>query len=500
MIKDPLIRHAITPPAFDKRMVHRAQLVDSIHANIPRKLIAIAAPAGYGKTTLLADFAAHSELPVCWVRLGENDQNPVRIAKILVASLQKQFRRLKDQIDIGTLDNESPQTLAHAFASAIDEKIGEAFVIAFDDVHHLNDFPDAIAFLDGLLEHLPEQATMIAAGREVMEVSLARIMARGDLAGIGPHELALTREELVKLVDLRLGVELDEDEAAVLMAETEGWVTGVLLSGTISRKSLGSLAGHAQPLVYEYLASVVLNRLPDEMRRFLLDSSVLSIMSAETCDLLLNRTDSEQILSDLTSRGLFITASADSPRTYHYHPKFREFLLDSLEAIDAGRLTNLRERAAEFYADKGLPELAVDLFIESGAFAQAAETARQHVSEIYRSGQMQLLQRWVAALDTVSEQTTILHLYIGMAHVDRRNFVEAKASLDLANRSIESDVDSLAHVISSILSAQIAIWDGNRIMRRPFEPSIEPRDLRGLALKQSTWLKLRRSEREQLPC
>lgn len=461
MIKDPLIRHAITPPAFDKRMVHRAQLVDSIHANIPRKLIAIAAPAGYGKTTLLADFAANSELPVCWVRLNETDRDPIRIAKILAASLQLRFHRLKDVIDIGTLGDASPDTLAHAFATAIDEKVGEAFVIAFDDVHHLNEFESAVAFLDRLLKHLPEQVTMIAAGREVMEVSLAQIMATGDLAGIGPHELALTRDELVELVELRLGVKLNDREADKLMAETEGWITGVLLSGTISRKSLGSLASHSQPLVYEYLASVVLNRLPDEMRRFLLDSAVIPIMSAETCDLVLGRDDSAHVLSELTSRGLFITASSDTPRTYHYHPKFREFLLESLEAIDADRQADLRTNAAQYYDDNGFPEMAVDLFIESGSFEQAAETAQEHVSEIYRSGQLHLLQRWAETLDAASAETTILHLYIGLSHVDRKSLEEAEASLDLAERSMQGEPDALTQVITNILRAQVSAWREN---------------------------------------
>jgi ATP/maltotriose-dependent transcriptional regulator MalT len=456
MIKDPLIRHAITPPAFDKRMIHRAQLVDRLHANIPRKLIAIAAPAGYGKTTLLADFAAHTELPVCWVRLSEAERDPIRMAKILSASMEKRFRRLKDQLDLGALANASPETLAHAFTSAIDELIGEAFVIAFDDVHLLNDSDMALTFLDGLLKNLPEQATVISAGREVMEVSLARIMAAGDLAGIGPDELALTRDELVELVGLRLGVELDQDEAEKLMAETEGWVTGVLLSGTISRKSLGSLVGTSQPLVYEYLASVVLNRLPDEMRRFLLDSSIVPVMSAKTCDTVLDRTDSAKLLSRLTRRGLFITASADTPRTYHYHPKFREFLLESLEASDVDRLARLRARAGEFYADSELPELAVELFIEGGAFAKAADTAKKHVSEIYRSGELQTLERWASVLEQASIQVPILHLYIGLSHVDRNDYGAAKTNLELASRSIDSNADALNKVLSHLLRAQVA--------------------------------------------
>jgi len=100
---DSVLRHAITAPAFDQTKLHRDRLVDELHADIPRKLIAIAAPPGYGKTTLLADFTAHTELPVCWVRITEADRDALRFASVLNNSLQKRFRRIKNEIDLEKL-------------------------------------------------------------------------------------------------------------------------------------------------------------------------------------------------------------------------------------------------------------------------------------------------------------------------------------------------------------------------------------------------------------
>lgn len=118
--RDPLIRHAITPPAFDERNgIHRERLVDAIHRNMPRKLIAVAAPAGYGKTTLLADFGAHTDLTVCWVRLTEADWDVMRFAHVLAASLHNRFRRLKGQPDLEALATSVPEALAVAFATTI---------------------------------------------------------------------------------------------------------------------------------------------------------------------------------------------------------------------------------------------------------------------------------------------------------------------------------------------------------------------------------------------
>ncbi|MEK6587905.1 MAG: hypothetical protein AABY97_03590, partial [Chloroflexota bacterium] len=159
--RDPLIRHAITPPAFDDRTsLHRERLVDALHANIPRKLIAIAAPAGYGKTTLLADFGANTDLAVCWARLTEADWDVMRFAHVIAASLQIRFRRLKGQPDLATLATSSPEALAIAFASAIDGTISETFVLALDDVHLINQSKPVLAFLDRFLQELPEQVTV----------------------------------------------------------------------------------------------------------------------------------------------------------------------------------------------------------------------------------------------------------------------------------------------------------------------------------------------------
>jgi ATP/maltotriose-dependent transcriptional regulator MalT len=126
---DSVVRHAITAPAFDQTKLHRERLVDEIHANVPRKLIALVAPPGYGKTTLLADFTEHTELPVCWVRVSEADRDVYRFASMLRASLGRRFRRLQDEIDLESLAGSTPEALARIFAEVIDTRVSETFMI-----------------------------------------------------------------------------------------------------------------------------------------------------------------------------------------------------------------------------------------------------------------------------------------------------------------------------------------------------------------------------------
>jgi LuxR family maltose regulon positive regulatory protein len=429
---DSIIRHAITPPAFDRTKLHRAHLVDLIHSNVPKKLIAIAAPPGYGKTTLLADFTENTDLPVCWVRLTDADRDVMRFVTVLAASLQKRFRRLKNEPNPEILIGASPEALARTFALLIDERVSETFVIALDDVHLINRSKPVLEFLDTWLEVQPEQVTLIASGREVLEVSLAKLMADGDLAGLGPHNLALTRDELIKLSRMQSGVDINEDEAGILLEETRGWVTGVLLSGILSRNVMSALAQTSGPMVYEYLASVVLNRQPDDMRRFMLDSAVLPVMTAEACDHVLKTESSQSFLGRLVREGYFVTASGDSPRMYEYHPQFREFLLETSEEIDQEQLRELRIRAAVYLEEFGNPEHAVDIYFDAKAFSRGAALASEQATLMFRMGRMQTLEDWTKKLEENDTTAPNIFLYLAKAQTDRGDLDSAEQTLNKA--------------------------------------------------------------------
>jgi LuxR family maltose regulon positive regulatory protein len=432
---DANLRHAISPPAFDRTKLHRERLVDAVHANIPRKLIAIAAPPGYGKTTLLSDFAAHTEIPTCWVRVTEADRDLMRLAEVLAASLQRRFRRLRGQPDLAAFVQASPAALARAFTSAIEERVGEPLAIVFDDVHILNRSRPVLEFLDVFLETQPEQITVLVAGREVPEVSLARLMAEGDLAGLGPQDLAMDREELISLARQLTGLQLGEVEADRLLEETRGWVTGLLLTGALTSTGLRDLVRGGKPMVYEYLASVVLNRQPDDLRRFILDASVLGVMTADACDAVMQRSDSHRYLARLMRESLFISATDESPRTYEFHPQFREFLLESLGSAGAARLRSLRLRAAEYLAEVGSLEDAVQLYFDAGSFRAMAGLMEASAQRMLRLGRTQTLELWVRMIEQAGTAAPRVLLYSATAYADQGNPEAAEQMLAKLERA-----------------------------------------------------------------
>jgi len=428
--------HAVTPLAFDRGKLHRVRLVGHIHDSLPRKLISVAAPAGYGKSTLLADFTAHTEMPVCWIRLTPADTDVMRLANVLRASLQKRFHRLRGKPDLEALARSSPEALARAFVSTIETQVPEALVLAVDDIHLINPSPPALAFLDTFIRELPDQMAVLTAGQELPDLSLAALVVDGDMVGLGIHELVLTRSELEALARLRLGREMDPAELAQLLLETQGWITGVLLSNTMLGTTSHTLAQRGRPMVYEYLAAVVLGQQPDEVLHFMLDSSVLPMMTAAGCDAVLKRDDSQRLLTRLVREGLFVVATEQTPRSYEYHPLMRRFLLESLTTKDPARLRTLRKRAANYLGKAGSIEDAVQLYFEAGAAKHVAALVAEHAGEMHDRGRIQTLEAWVRLLDEAGASSAIPHVFLTSAYTDRGH-------IDLAERSLARAFEAL---------------------------------------------------------
>jgi ATP/maltotriose-dependent transcriptional regulator MalT len=457
---DPVLRHAITAVSFEENKLHRERLVDELHANIPKKLIVIATPPGYGKTTLLADFTAHTELPVCWLRLGPADQDVVRFTQVLRASLERKFRRIKETIDLESLIGSEPQAIARVFSDMIDEHIAETFTIVLDDVHLINTSRTTINFLDAFLETLPDQATLITSGREVLDVGLARLMADGDLGGFGPPDLALNPEEIIQLAHLQSGFELSEEHANRLLDETKGWVTGLLLSGELSGGDLPSLVFDSRPMVYEYLASVVLNRQPEDLRRFLLDSAVLPVMTIDACDEVLSREDSQKFLNRLVREGLFVSATSEIPRTYEYHPQFREFLLESLASSEPDRLKKLRQKAGALYARVDAPEQAVELFLEAKAPKKAARIAEKHAQTLYTLGRWQTLRTWSERLGSSGVAIPYVEISLAQALIKQGETDAAAQACERGYRSLPKNAPKSQMIRAEITRGLIARRQG----------------------------------------
>lgn len=453
---------AVTPLAFDRGKLHRDRLVNRIHESLPRKLISVVAPPGYGKSTLLADFTSHTEIPVCWMRLTQADTDVMRLANVLRASLKKRFRRLADKPDLKALARSSPEALARAFVNTIEAQVPEPFVLAMDDVHLLNASPPVLAFLDVFIRESPDQVTVLTAGQELPDLSLAPLVVDGDMVGLGFHELALSQSEMQALARLRLGREMDPTELSQLLIETQGWITGVLLSNQMLGTASQTLAQRGRPMVYEYLAAVVLGQQPDEVLRFMLDSATLPVMTAAACDAVLERDDCQRLLTRLVREGLFVVATEQTPRSYEYHPLLRRYLIEQAGSRDPARLRKLRKRAADYLKKAGSFEDAVQLYSEAGAVKQVTGLVASHAREMHERGRIQTLESWIDRLDELGGTTAIPHLFVASAYTDRGQLENAERSLNRAFEALDkspSAAETQAHAWNA--RARIALHRGH---------------------------------------
>ncbi len=461
------LRHAIAPPKLEPAQAPRPRLTNLLNASIDKRLILIAAPAGFGKTTLLAEFGAQADRPVCWARLVEADQDVMRLAGLVWATLEKRFRRLRGRVQVDRLVGASPRALARAISGGVSEAIDEPFALALDDVHWLNASDEGREFLGALVESAPPNMSVIAAGREVPDIPLVKLLAADQLVTLDGDSLALRADELADVVSRRTGESLTEADVAGLMEETGGWVTGVLLSERLVGKRLPGLLSNGQPLSYEYLASVVFDRQPKPIQRFLMDSSVLPVMTAELSDTVLERTDSQAMLDEVLKRGLFITVTEDRPRTYEYHQLFREYL-----QLRAARLDGGRHRRLLFAAGKALAaidewaETAVDLLLQADEVELAAEMATGLRGSLFKGGRINTLQKLADEFRSKGQEVPYIELSLSTAleGVGRRTDAAAinarlLGEIERSNREDSNDLKIRCLLNIGHLSLNTQQWD-----------------------------------------
>lgn len=422
-------------PARLPDLLRRADLLDFLYDNIHRKLVLIAAAAGYGKSSLLIDFAHDTEYPVAWYQLDSSDSELSVLVSGLVASMQRLYPDFESVAPrLAARPDANPADLAQALIREIETTFKEYFIVILDDFHFIEHSPAIILFFDALLAGLPEQAHLIIAGRTLPPIQLVSLVARQQAEGLGEDRLRFRAAEVKALAEKRGRLDLTDADAERLVANSEGWITGILLTTHLMRQgAMSSLfqGRNAESIVYDFLADEVLDREPEPLQRFLIESAVLPDMDPPTCDQVLGRDDSQTLLREAAARHLFVITVGDEFPTYQYHHLFRDFLLTRLRDRHPQRLQDIQVRAAEWYASHGMPEAAVTFYVAAGRPDKAAEIAQLAAQKMFVAGRLTTLQQWVEQLSSVKYDIARVHLYLAklQADVDRQ---AAEHTLEIA--------------------------------------------------------------------
>ena len=433
-----LIPTKITIPHRSSEVLRRQRLLDFIHEHLDRKLIIVSAPAGYGKTTLLVDFSTDTEIPVCWYTLDEGDRDLGVFLAYLTASLRRRFPDFGHQthqlLEQGTI---TPRRAAGAVVADIVESIPDYFACVLDDWHLVNDSPEIVQFLDRLLHYLPEQAHLIVAGRSLPRASLIRLAARREVAGLGPNDLRFTAEEVQHLLATYYRIQVSLEQAAQLAEESEGWITGILLTThTMWQGLLASLlqGRSASVPLYEYLAGEVYAQQSPEMRDFLLASAVPRQVTAALCDHLRQAEDSQEWLDRVEGRNLFLTRiEAEGEVWYRYHNLFQSFLRNRFQQESPTRFREMHRRAGEWFEEQNHPEEAVEHYLAATAYDEAIRVIEACVQDFFTAGRTGTILAWAEALpQAVRKKAPELLLYQAKVLSDRGRADEALTVLERA--------------------------------------------------------------------
>lgn len=387
-------------PAQRRGSLRRTPLVSRLRGGNEARYVSIAAPAGYGKTTLLAQWAAKDARPFAWVSLDDGDNDPVVLLSYIAAALnavepidQSVFRGVAAG---GTaLWSTAVPRLSSAIAS-----VSAPIVIVLDDVHVLTD-ERSLDAVDALALHVPPDSLLVFAGRGEAALALARYRVRGELLEIGPAELALTDSQAGALL-ADAGVNVSDDEAHALNERAEGWPAGLYLAALSLQASPGPAAEEFagdDRFVTEYLRSEHFAQLKPEEIEFLTRTAVLNRMTGSFCDAVLGRTDSARMLAALERANLFVVALDHHSGWYRYHHLFREMLCAELERREPALIAELHRRAAAWCVEHNMPDWAIDHSSAAGDVDSTATLVALNALPLYRDGRVATLERWFGAFD-----------------------------------------------------------------------------------------------------
>ena len=393
-------------PRAPRVLVPRARLAERMAAVTTSTLTLVSAPAGFGKTTLLAEWLASwpaAERSVAWLSLDQRDNDPLLFWTYVIASL----RTVSPGVGLGALallQAQQPAPTEVVLTTLLNDlqALADDVVLVLDDYHVIDrrEVHEAVAFL---LSHLPPRLHLLIASRADPDLPLARLRARGELVEIRAAELRFTADEAAAYLNGAMGLALTSSDVSTLERRTEGWIAALQLAALSvgGRDDVATfIAGFAgdDRYIVDYLVEEVLDRQPDDVRTFLVQTSVLDRLSGPLCDAVTGQSDSKARLTMLERANLFLIPLDDSRRWYRYHHLFAEVLQTYLLDERPDEVAGLHGRASLWYGQNFEPALAIRHALLAGDVERAADLVEVAIPALRRVRQEEMIRGWLDAI------------------------------------------------------------------------------------------------------
>lgn len=430
-------------PQRREDVIRRQRLIDLLHDNIHLRVQVVSAPAGYGKTSLLVDFANDLDIPVCWYSLNTSDQDPRLLLEGILMAIRFRFPNFGEFTQSRLLVS---QDMAKEAAQLVGTLTGEMytaipeyFVLVLEDYHLVEDSDPAKSLLNLFVDRAPEHCHIIVSSRTSVELpSICALTLQHRAKSLGASHLSFTPTEVKELLATRYGLHLTDAEADKLTSDAQGWIIAIqlstytLLAGMLHKERL---LPPSRQEVFHYLALQVYEQQPRDIQSFLLASSTLDGMEPRFCDRFLGWAESRRILHEIDRRNLFVNRIDGEKTWYRYHHLFREFLQTKLLEENSEQFTLLHSKAASLYEQDQCWNEAISHFLTAGKYDEASRVIKSVGEEFLRAGKWMTVSRWLEALPRdlqLSDRALVLLHVQSLIHVGA--------------------VDEAIHVLSKLLS------------------------------------------------
>lgn len=399
----PLLASKLRPPRLDAPLLLRERLLTMLDIGLARKLTLLLAPAGFGKTTLLAQWAAHSQRQVAWITLGNEENDPSRFLAYLVGALQQVYPAIEQRALVSSYAGQQ-ESLPTAIAVLLNElaALPEEVIVIFDNFQAIKN-PVIQNTLTLMLDHLPPYIHLVVAGRSEPLCPLARLHASQQLTELRADALRFTHEEMETFLISIMKLDLSPTELATLEQRTEGWIAGVHLArcprpGSQNFPYITSTLAGNNRYILAYFLEEVFEQQPKHVQSFLLHTALLDCFTSSLCCAMLGQANVRSIFEHLERANLFFFPCEEQEGWYRYHSLFADALRSHLEHERPELPLVLHTRASRWFEAHGLVEEAIKHALAAQDSERAATLIEQVAPAFFARGEVATLQHWLAAL------------------------------------------------------------------------------------------------------
>ena len=470
----PLLETKLYVPRLRRGLVARPRLIERMNRGGESKLTLISAPAGFGKTTLLAEWLAGTpaaERSVAWLSLDPGDNQPESFWTYMVTALQTVAPGVGARA-LSLLQEPQPPPIETILTTLLNElsAVPNDIVLVLDDYHVIgaHDVHQGIAFL---LEHLPPQIHLVIATRADPPLPLGRLRARGELVEIRAADLRFTPDEAAAYLNEAMGLNLDARDVAALEGRTEGWIAALQLAA-LSIQGRDDVAGFISGFtgddryIVDYLVEEVLHRQPEPVRSFLLETSILARMSGPLCDAVTGQDGGKTMLEALDRGNLFLVPLDDRRLWYRYHHLFADVLRARLLDERPELAPELHRRACAWYEEHGERSEAIGHAMAGRYFDRAADLVELAIPALFKMDQAATVRRWLEALpDGLIRARPVLSVAYAATLLDGGKIEAVEVRLRDAERWLDATADGPG--VSGAPAAPMVVVDQEEFRRLP---------------------------------